>query len=169
VDCIFSNDLTSPIVAYITFDTIESRRSKFVLGRQSRNTANAPVQNIRRKKLSSIQPKNCVKDPYIAAILIALGQEKRWQQQWQGQNKEGTTTDRLNQSNILSSKTAPPSSPDEDLGFRSQLDSVKVCHILYDNSCSILTLPQRSTLLLFPALNLLPVSIFTPLVSLLSS
>ncbi|KAL4781337.1 hypothetical protein BJX76DRAFT_360032 [Aspergillus varians] len=100
-----------PTIASVAFDTIQSVRRKYVYMSPCKPT-NAPVLRIRRKKWASIQPENCVEDPYIATILIALAQEKQRRQQQQQQqqkwpeeqSKKKTPVDQLNRSSPASSK-----------------------------------------------------------------
>ncbi|GLA77078.1 hypothetical protein AtubIFM55763_008960 [Aspergillus tubingensis] len=73
---VFSRDSTGPSLAYVTFDGIQSRRSKFVHNSTGKGF-NEPVFRTCDKKLRSLQPANTVEDLYIMGILIALAQEQR--------------------------------------------------------------------------------------------
>lgn len=84
---VFSRNSTGPSLAYVTFDGIQSRRSKFVHNSAGK-AFNEPVFRTCDKKLRSLQPENTVEDPYIMGILIALAQEQRRHRQRNEQQGE---------------------------------------------------------------------------------
>ncbi|PWY74843.1 hypothetical protein BO83DRAFT_443884 [Aspergillus eucalypticola CBS 122712] len=84
---VFSRNSTGPSLAYVTFDGIQSRRSKFVHSSPGKGF-NEPVFRTCDKKLRSLQPEHTVEDPYIMGILIALAQEQRRHRQRNDQQGE---------------------------------------------------------------------------------
>ncbi|OJZ82335.1 hypothetical protein ASPFODRAFT_84546 [Aspergillus luchuensis CBS 106.47] len=87
---VFSRNSTGPSLAYVTFDGIQSRRSKFVHNSPGKKF-NEPVFRTCDKKLRSLQPENTVEDPYIMGIIIALAQEQRRHRQRKEQHDEEAT------------------------------------------------------------------------------
>ncbi|CAK96872.1 hypothetical protein M747DRAFT_359474 [Aspergillus niger ATCC 13496] len=83
---VFSRNSTGPSLAYVTFDGIQSRRSKYVHNSPGKGF-NEPVFRTCDKKLRSLQPANTIEDPYIMGILIALAQEQ-WHRQSNEQHEE---------------------------------------------------------------------------------
>ncbi|TPR06850.1 Methyltransferase domain family protein [Aspergillus niger] len=83
---VFSRKSTGPSLAYVTFDGIQSRRSKYVHNSPGKGF-NEPVFRTCDKKLRSLQPANTIEDPYIMGILIALAQEQ-WHRQSNEQHEE---------------------------------------------------------------------------------
>ncbi|KAF7588672.1 hypothetical protein BBP40_005329 [Aspergillus hancockii] len=77
---VFSHSFTSSILAYISFNKIQSLRWKYTHVSLCKKPS-APVSNLKEKKLRSIEPQNPNEDPYIVATLISLAQEQRRQQQ----------------------------------------------------------------------------------------
>lgn len=65
-----------PIGAYIDRGRVEELR-KESLKFHVCNPQNAPVYSILSHKLERLRPANPFKDPYIAALLIAIAQERR--------------------------------------------------------------------------------------------
>ncbi|PLB50825.1 hypothetical protein P170DRAFT_463911 [Aspergillus steynii IBT 23096] len=88
-DGVFSSYVTPSSLAYITFDTIKSLREKYTRVFKAKSVATV---HIRRHSLRVLEPPNPVEDPYIVALLIALVQDQRRQQQ-RGRQHAKTTTD----------------------------------------------------------------------------
>lgn len=65
-----------PIGAYIDRGHIEELR-KESLKLHTCDPRNAPVYSISSRKLEQLRPRNPFKDPYIAAVLIAVAQQRR--------------------------------------------------------------------------------------------
>ncbi|GAT27855.1 hypothetical protein RIB2604_02302130 [Aspergillus luchuensis] len=84
---VFSRNSTGPSLAYVTFDGIQSRRSKFVHNSPGKGF-NEPVFRTCDKKLRSLQPENTIEDPYLMGIIIALAQEQRRHRQRNEQHDE---------------------------------------------------------------------------------
>ncbi|PKY05576.1 hypothetical protein P168DRAFT_317098 [Aspergillus campestris IBT 28561] len=84
-DGIFSSSAAPSSVAFITFDTIQSLRTNHV---QPHKSKSVPVLRQRRKRLQLLGPPNPTEDPYVIAVLIALAQNQRREQQEHKQQKE---------------------------------------------------------------------------------
>ncbi|KKO96962.1 hypothetical protein THAR02_10933 [Trichoderma harzianum] len=70
-----------PVAAYIDRDFVEGLREKSVhLPKYS--SSNLPMQAISRLQLKKIRPENPLKDPYIAALMIALAQNTWGHVEW---------------------------------------------------------------------------------------
>ncbi|OJJ69495.1 hypothetical protein ASPBRDRAFT_57159 [Aspergillus brasiliensis CBS 101740] len=85
---VFSRNCAGPSLAYVTFDGIQARRSKYVHNSPGK-TFNEPVFRTCDKKLRSLQPANTVEDPYIMGILIALAQEQ-WRHRQRNEDTQPT-------------------------------------------------------------------------------
>ncbi|QYT03852.1 hypothetical protein H0G86_010799 [Trichoderma simmonsii] len=71
-----------PVAAYIDRDFVEDLREKSVhLPKYS--SSNLPMQAISRLQLKKIRPENPLKDPYIAALMIALAQNTWGHVEWE--------------------------------------------------------------------------------------
>ncbi|PYH69194.1 uncharacterized protein BO88DRAFT_415123 [Aspergillus vadensis CBS 113365] len=114
---VFSRKSTGPSLAYVTFDGIQSRRSKFVHNSPGKGF-NEPVFRTCDKKLRSLQPENTVEDPYIMGILVALAQEQRRHRQINEHDGEEAAECSIMQrddghtTNSTSSGTPPPCGTD---------------------------------------------------------
>ncbi|KAE8155246.1 hypothetical protein BDV25DRAFT_134993 [Aspergillus avenaceus] len=87
-DGIFASKDTPSILAFVTFETIQSLRQRHVRPSKS---ATVCLLNMKRKKLKLLEPLNPAEDPYLVAMLIALAQDQRRQQQQKVQDTSTTT------------------------------------------------------------------------------
>ncbi|RAH63636.1 hypothetical protein BO85DRAFT_27375 [Aspergillus piperis CBS 112811] len=133
---VFSRNSTGPSLAYVTFDGIQSRRSKFVHNSPGKGF-NEPVFRTCDKKQRSLQPKNNVEDPYIMGIIIALAQEQRQHRQRKEQHDEEATEcsipkrDDGHTTNSTFSGTPPRCSTDRSPHYCGQC--LRVCGTLHEN------------------------------------
>ncbi|KAK0655301.1 hypothetical protein B0T16DRAFT_396682 [Cercophora newfieldiana] len=67
-------------LAYLDLGAIASRRSMTIRMPRSQAVLNPPVARLQQIRTRQLQPTNEVEDPYIAAVLIALAQERRYGQ-----------------------------------------------------------------------------------------
>ncbi|OJJ68672.1 hypothetical protein ASPBRDRAFT_68198 [Aspergillus brasiliensis CBS 101740] len=86
-----SADISSSLIAFVTFDTIESLRESYI--RPKRKLRNRPILNKTQNKLQLIQPPDQAEDPYLVALLIALAQTQRRQQYQSSIQLTSTATD----------------------------------------------------------------------------
>ncbi|RSL97464.1 hypothetical protein CDV31_013016 [Fusarium ambrosium] len=73
-----SSHSTAPNLAYLDLEAVGSRRDESVKT-PSRNKVNPPITSLRQKRQRRLRPPNEMEDPYIAAVLIALAQQRRRQ------------------------------------------------------------------------------------------
>ena len=67
----------SPIVAYVDYRTLENQRREALQPRMNVERPNRPVWDLFLLKLKKITPPDPLRDPLIAALLIALAQKQR--------------------------------------------------------------------------------------------
>jgi len=82
MDGVFSSSspsLTTPTLACLNLKNLESRRNASIK-LSTHHWNNPPVTRLRQKKQRRLRPTNEVEDPYIAAVMIALAQERQRQQ-----------------------------------------------------------------------------------------
>ncbi|KAK1828094.1 hypothetical protein QBC39DRAFT_158620 [Podospora conica] len=71
-------DSTACLMAYLDLETVKSRRNTSVKLSTSRaNRLNPPVARLGQKIQRRLRPSNEAEDPYIAAVLISLAQQRR--------------------------------------------------------------------------------------------
>lgn len=81
---------TPSTVAFVTFDTIKSLRESYI---RPKKISNISRLNKTRSKLRLLEPLDRAEDPYLVAVLIALAQTQRRQQQPSSQDVNLTTGD----------------------------------------------------------------------------
>lgn len=77
-DGVFMSSDPLSSIAFVTFDTIKSLRESYI---RPKKTTNIPILNKTRSKLRLLEPRDRAEDPYLVAVLIALAQTQRRQQQ----------------------------------------------------------------------------------------
>ncbi|KAK5656684.1 hypothetical protein OQA88_4230 [Cercophora sp. LCS_1] len=83
IDGFFSSPspgITTPTLACLNLKDLELRRNASIK-LSTHHSNNPPVTRLRQKKQQRLRPANKVEDPYIAALLIALAQQRQRQRQ----------------------------------------------------------------------------------------
>ncbi|KAK1749640.1 hypothetical protein QBC47DRAFT_354760 [Echria macrotheca] len=77
-DGIFCNSSGQIVLAYLHLSTVKERRNPSIRPRRhARVQTNIPTTRLKHKAESSPRPTGELEDPYIAAVLIALAQQRR--------------------------------------------------------------------------------------------
>ncbi|KAK0724060.1 hypothetical protein B0H67DRAFT_99207 [Lasiosphaeris hirsuta] len=91
VDCLFTADPRggTPILAYLNFNAIGKHRKETIGYPGNKRCTNPICDRIYQAKLCQYTPENKAEDPYIAAVLIALAQQKRIHEVTEAKNHDG--------------------------------------------------------------------------------